>query len=185
MGDVSGHGIPAGLLMSMAKSSLYNQIKISYKVPDVLFAMNNMVNEVLRKRLLMTFCYSILNLDRKKLNFASAGHHFPYFFSSQKLELVSLESIAYPLGVRKDTRYKEKSVNLHKGDMLLFYTDGIIETRNSADEEFGFDRFEDLLRKHWNLPAQDIRDNIIEEIDTFSEGNPQFDDITLIVIKVK
>ncbi len=185
MGDVSGHGVPAGLLMSMAKSALYNQIKTSYKVPDVLYAMNNMVYEVMRKRLLMTFCYSILNLDRKKFNFASAGHHFPYLYSKKKQELISLESIAYPLGVRKDAHYKEKTINLQPGDMLLLYTDGIIETRNSSEEEFGFERFEDLLKKAWHLPAKEIKDTIIQEIDNFTEDNPQFDDITLIVIKVK
>jgi serine phosphatase RsbU (regulator of sigma subunit) len=185
MGDVSGHGVAAGLLMSMAKSSLYNQIKMSYKVPDVLFAMNNMVYEVLRKRLLMTFCYSILNVEKKKLSFASAGHHFPYLYSNKKQELISLESIAYPLGVRKDIHYKEQTVNLQPGDMLILYTDGIIETRNNAEEDFGFDRFEDLLKRTWHLPAKEIKNTIIQEVDNFAEGNPQFDDITLIVIKVK
>lgn len=185
VGDVSGHGVPAGLLMAMTKSSLYSQIKTSYKVPDVLFAMNNMVHEVLGKKLLMTFCYSILNLDKRKLSFSSAGHHFPYLFSSKNQELISLESIAYPLGVRKDVRYKEKSVHLMPGDMLLFYTDGIIESRNQTEEEFGFDRLEDLLRKNWHLPAKDIKENIIETIDNFTGENPQFDDITLIVIKVQ
>ncbi len=66
IGDVSGHGIAAGLLMSMAKSCLYNQVKTSSRVEDVLFAMNNMVHELLQKRLLMSFCYTILDLKKKE-----------------------------------------------------------------------------------------------------------------------
>ena len=185
IGDVSGHGIAAGLLMSMAKSCLYNQIKSSHRVEDVLFAMNNMVHELLHKRLLMSFCYSILDLQRRKLTYSSAGHHFPYHYSASESNLRSLESIAYPLGVRRNTHYKKKTAHLKRGDLLIFYSDGIIETMDAKDDLFGFERFEELIVRNAHLPPNELKESTLRELKAFSKGTPQGDDIAIIIIKVK
>jgi len=185
IGDVSGHGIAAGLLMSMAKSCLYNQVKTSYRVEDVLFAMNNMVHELLHKRLLMSFCYSILDLKRRRLTYSSAGHHFPYHYSASEAALYSLESIAYPLGVRRDTHYKKKSAHFKPGDLLIFYSDGIIETMDGKGELFGFERFEELIVRNAHLAPAELKESILRELKEFARGTPQGDDIAVIIIKVK
>jgi len=185
IGDVSGHGIAAGLVMSMAKSCLYNQIKSSHRVEDVLFAMNNMVHELLHKRLLMSFCYSILDLEKSKIAYSSAGHHFPYHYSASEANIYSLESIAYPLGVRRNIRYKKKTAQLRRGDLLIFYSDGIIETMDDKDELFGFERFEELIARNANLPPTELKQSILGELKEFARGTPQVDDIAIIIIKVK
>ena len=185
IGDVSGEGISAGLLMAMAKSCLLNQIRVSPDVPKVMYAMNNMVYEALRKRLLMTLCYSVLDIPSRTLTFASAGHHFPYLYSKKGGKLSELESIAYPLGVRRDSTYRAKRIELGPGDYLVFYTDGIIEARNQDGEEFGFERFERVILSHTISSAREMRDGILKELHEFSRGEPQFDDITLVIIKVK
>jgi serine phosphatase RsbU (regulator of sigma subunit) len=185
IGDVSGEGISAGLLMAMAKSCLLNQIRVSDKVPDVMFAMNNMVHEALRKRLLMTLCYSVLDISSRVLRFTSAGHHFPYLYSRKTRELSALESVAYPLGVRKNMVYKEKKVKLRRGDRLILYTDGIIEARNPEGEEFGFDRFEEVILSYAEVSAREIREGILNKLTDFTRGEPQLDDITLVVIRIE
>jgi len=185
IGDVSGHGIAAGLLMSMAKSCLYNQVKTSHQVEEVLFAMNNMVNELLHKRLLMSFCYTILDLKKRRLTYSSAGHHFPYHYSASEATLSSLESIAYPLGVRRNSRYDKKTAHLKPGDLLIFYSDGIIETMDNKDELFGFERFEELIVRDAHLPPTELKQSILRELKEFARGTPQGDDIALIIIKVK
>jgi len=93
IGDVSGHGISAGTLVSMSKSCIYNQIRIDYSVGKVMAAMNDMVYGALAERLLMTLCYAIFDLKAHTLTYSIAGHPFPYHYSTQKKTLKELEKL--------------------------------------------------------------------------------------------
>lgn len=183
IGDVSGHGIPAGLLMVMAKSCIHNQVQHSTDVIDVMNAMNKMVFDTVQKRLFMTFLYTIIDKKSKKLTFSNAGHHFPYLLRKNG-ELISLEYPSYPLGVRKNGEYKKQSISLKKGDMIIFYSDGIIEQTNRNMDLFGFTRFEDAIKKQSGLSAKDVLRNILLELDNFAGDMQRVDDVTLIVIKI-
>ena len=185
IGDVSGHGISASTLVSMSKSLIYNQIKVSYEVEQVMAAMNDMVHDALAKRLLMTLCYTIFDLKNQTLRFSIAGHPFPYHYQAGSGELKELELSAYPLGVTAKAKYAVAETEYASGDVLVFYSDGIVEGANPEGEQLGFQRFEEMILKNKHLNAEEISRNIIEEFSQFAQGQPQDDDITLVVIKAK
>lgn len=183
IGDVSGHGIPAGLLMAMAKSCLHNQAQHSADVISIMNAMNKMVFDTVKKRLFMTFLYAVIDLEEKTLIYSNAGHHFPYILRKNgKLE--SLEYPSYPLGVRKDGYYQRRTVPLKKGDTIIFYSDGIIEQTNNHMELFGFTRLEETIKSHKGSSVKELFQNILLTLDEFSKNTPRVDDVTLIVVKI-
>jgi serine phosphatase RsbU (regulator of sigma subunit) len=183
IGDVSGHGIPAGLLMAMAKSCIHNQAQHSTDVIDVMNAMNKMVFDTVQRRMFMTFLYAIIDRSSKKLVYSNAGHHFPYILKKNG-NLISLEYPSYPLGVRKDGNYKKRSVEFKKGDTIIFYSDGIIEQTNKNMDLFGFTGFEDAIKSQAGSSAKEMLRNILSKLDDFAEDTPRVDDVTLIVIKI-
>lgn len=185
IGDVSGHGVAAGILASMAKSCLFTQSNRSATVEEVMFAMNNMVFEVFRKKLLMTFLYSVIDLENFELTLANAGHLSPYHFRTASSELRAIEEPAYPLGVRKNLQYTAQRVSLEADDTLVLYSDGVVEAVNSEAEQFGFERLECLLQRHGTCSTGELKEHILRAVDTFCNGQPRTDDTTLIVIKVR
>ncbi|UCD56461.1 MAG: SpoIIE family protein phosphatase, partial [Candidatus Hydrogenedentota bacterium] len=185
IGDVSGHGVAAGILASMAKSCLFTQLSRSPGVDEVMFAMNTMVFEVFKKKLLMTFLYAVIDCEKSEFAFANAGHLSPYHFRMASKEVSEIENPAYPLGVRKDSEYSAQNIALERGDALLLYSDGVVEAANSDWEQFGFERLESLLQKHGTCSAAELKQHILTALDIFCDGQPRTDDATLIVIKVK
>jgi len=185
IGDVSGHGISAGTLVSMSKSCIYNQIRIDHGVKKVMEAMNDMVCGALNERLLMTLCYAIFDLKARTLFYSIAGHPFPYHYSTKEKTLKELELSAYPLGVTAKASYKVKHVRYAPGDVFAFYSDGIIEAVNPEGEQFGFSRFEQLVKENSSLDAESINFNITMNFRAFQKDVPQDDDVTLVIIKAK
>jgi sigma-B regulation protein RsbU (phosphoserine phosphatase) len=184
IGDVSGHGVSAGMLMAMAKSCFYNQNEHSTDVVKMMESMNNMVSDTVKKRLLMTFMYAIIDTKAKKMYYSNAGHHYPYIFRTSNSALETLEYPSYPLGVRKSTKFKKIKTELKKDDYLIFYSDGIIEQLNDAGELFGFDRMERLITSSNIKNAEELKELILKNFSEFTMDNTQVDDITLIIIKV-
>ena len=185
VGDVSGHGLDAGLMVSMAKSCLYTTTKTVSAVEDIMDMMNDMVCEV-RERLLMTFSFSVINVEQNNLVIANAGHPFPYHLSNG--ELKSIEAGAYPLGVKRDAKYPSQSVDVSPGDILIYYSDGIVEAVNPQNELLGFERFEHILQNlgshaRDNHSAEQIRDLIMDNVHNFCGDVPFEDDVTLIVVR--
>jgi len=185
IGDVSGHGISAGTLVYMAKSCIFNQIRVDYSVEKMMSAMNDMVYGALKQRLLMTICYAVFDLKRHTLSYSIAGHPFPYHYSADSGKLNELDLSAYPLGVTSRARYKTAEISFAAGDIFVFYSDGIIEAMEPGGEQFGFPRFEKLIAANLSFDAETISRNIIKEFHNFIRENPQDDDVTLVVIKVK
>ena len=181
VGDVSGHGLDAGLMVSMAKSCLYTTTKMVKVIEEVMKMMNDMVCDV-RDRLLMTFLFSVIDMEKDTLFIANAGHPFPYQLTAAG-ELRTIEAGAYPLGVRKDIEYPVNSMTLGKGDVLVYYSDGIVETENRNSEQLGFEQFESIIKNSRNDSAQEICGRIMEQVNNFCEGVPFVDDVTLIVVK--
>ncbi|HEY9766239.1 MAG TPA: PP2C family protein-serine/threonine phosphatase, partial [Chroococcales cyanobacterium] len=187
IGDVTGHGVPAALLMAMVKSCLHTQVLSNYRVSDVMEVANNAVFKSTFDRRLMTFFYSILDTKKGILTFANAGHLYPYLFRASTKEVLSLEVSSYPLGVRPNTVYKEESVRVDDGDILVFYSDGIIEAMNALKEEFGFDRLEKIIRESGDRSASEIVKELLLRWRIFvseGEAQPTEDDVTVVVVKM-
>ncbi len=184
VGDVAGHGVSSGLIMSVAKSALAVQVTFDPEVEAVLCTLNRMVYQSARRRLLTTLCYGILDPERRELMFASAGHHFPYRVGNDG-QVESLESIAYPLGVRPQVRPQVRKLSLDAGDNLVLFSDGIVEARaEGSDELFGFERLEGTLAEAAGSGAAAVRDSVLHAVNEFIGYAPQEDDRTVLVLRL-
>lgn len=186
IGDVNGHGVSAGLLMSMAKSCLFVQGKIDPSVLAMMEALNAMIYGGTKERLFMTFIYSIFHLQNQTVTLSSAGHHLPYLYRAANAALEPIQvKPTYPLGVREKVRFNEVTVQLAPHDVLVYYTDGIIEAHNPAGEEFGFERLEQLLIRHHDKGAAEIKSMILQAYHDWVAGQEPEDDMTLVVVKTR
>lgn len=184
VGDVAGHGVSSGLIMSMAKSALAVQVTFDPDVAAVFNTLNRTVFQTARKRLLATLCYALLDPRRLELLFASAGHLFPYRISAGG-RVEALESVAYPLGVRGRLDVVPQTVPLAPGDTLFLFSDGIVEARAEGSEElFGFERLEASLGRHASRDVEGLRDGILADVVRFTGPIPREDDQTILVLRL-
>jgi stage II sporulation SpoE-like protein len=184
VGDVAGHGVSSGLIMSMAKSALAVQVTFNPDVAAVFNTLNRTVYQTARKRLLATLCYALLDPRRMELVYASAGHLFPYRINAAG-RVEALESIAYPLGVRGELNVEARTARLAPGDTLFLFSDGLIEARREGSEElFGFDRLEQSLARHAGGGVESLRDGILADVARFTRDAPREDDQTIVVLRL-
>lgn len=183
IGDVSGHGMSAGLLMVMAKSCLVNQVRTSPGIRDVMAAINNMILDTFKNKRLMTFQYAVFTPDGSRMRFASAGHQFPYVYRSETNTLEEVESISYPLGVRRELALDVREISLNDGDSVILFTDGLVEAVNRENEQLGYQRLREVFAGVDGCSASDSVARIMSDIDQFRGGAGQVDDMTLVVIR--
>jgi Stage II sporulation protein E (SpoIIE) len=184
VGDVAGHGVSSGLVMSMAKSALAVQVAWNPEVEAVFRTLNRMVYQSARQRLLSTLVYALVDPQRRQLVYASAGHVYPYLVSVDG-RVRELASASYPLGVRAISDVKVKSQNFAAGDSLFLFSDGLVEAcREGEDEPFGFDRLEQSLKRHAGKPARKMRDSVLADLRDYTRHSPQADDLTILVLRL-
>lgn len=184
IGDVAGHGVSSGLVMSAAKSALAVQVAFNPDVQAVFNTLNRVVYQSARKRLLATLCYALLDPARRELLYASAGHLYPYLLS-QSLGVHPLEYVSYPLGVRGSLQVDARMTRLEKGDTLFLLSDGLVEARpEGSDDLFGFERLEESLGRHAGLPVAKLRDAVLADVERHTRGAPREDDQTVLVLRV-
>jgi hypothetical protein len=184
VGDVAGHGVSSGLVMSMAKSALTVQVSFNPDVEAVFGTLNRMVYQSARKRLLTTLCYALIDPREREMTFASAGHLFPYRVGASG-GVEALESISYPLGVRDTIEVRERAARLESGDLLFMFSDGVIEARpENSEEEFGFDRLEASLADYAGASVEGMRDGVLADLERFTGGAPREDDLTVLVLEI-
>ena len=184
VGDVAGHGVSSGLVMSMAKSALAVQVTFDPGVAAVFETLNRTVFQTARKRLLATLCYALLDPQKRELVYASAGHLFPYRITVDG-QVEALESIAYPLGVRGRLEVQPRTARLSPGDTLFLFSDGLIEARpEGSDQLYGFDRLEQSLARHARRSVEGLRDGVLEDVERHAGYGLREDDQTILVLRL-
>jgi hypothetical protein len=184
IGDVAGHGVSSGLVMSAAKSALAVQVTFDPEVLPVFATLNRLVYQSARRRLLATLCYALLDPARRELLFASAGHLFPHVIGADG-RVRELASIAYPLGVRPELEIRVSKELLEPGDTLVLLSDGVVEARPEGSPElYGFERLAESLGRHAGKSVDQIRDGILADVARFTGPTPREDDQTLLVLRV-
>jgi len=184
VGDVFGHGVSSGLLAAAVQGCLQNQVNIAPEGGKVLAAVDRVVRS--SGELLMTLCYAVFDPQSGLVTIASAGHWPPYHYVARigSLEDVYLSNaIAPALGTFPTDVYPEYQISLEHGDILAFYSDGVPEAVNPDEEMYGEERFRDALCRHSGGTAQQIRDAILDEVNSFRGDAPQDDDIALVIVK--
>ncbi len=188
IGDVSGKGVSAALLMANLQAFLKSICKQNIQLEDATKLLNELVSENTYDGKFITFFWGIFDNNDRTIEFVNAGHNPPILVNEKSIQYLSTDGML--LGV-EPTIYRKEKLQLQKGDILVFYTDGVTEARNINEEEFSCKRLEELLLEEKNSinnimkTSDEILQSIKNEIEKFTKDQSQSDDITGVVIKVK
>jgi phosphoserine phosphatase RsbU/P len=184
IGDVSGKGIPAALLMATLRAFLRGQV-IDHEtdLSAVIANLNRLVFESSAPNRYATFFLGVFDTASRVLNYVNAGHNAPIVICRGG-EVVRLEAGGSVVGLMRSGSWVQNRVKLETGDLLVAFTDGISEAMNHTDDEWGEERLIETARAMRGSPAKVILENIVQSADRFAAGAPQYDDMTLIVAQV-
>lgn len=187
--DVSGKGVPAGLLMAMCRSALRSVASGCTSPSDALAAVNRQLFPDIREDMFISMAYGILDEITGTLTISRAGHDPALLFRRETGKVELLRSPGLALGVDGGSVFervtKDQEVILLSGDCVLFYTDGVREAVDSEDVEFGMERMSECFRKAAPLGSEAVLNRMQEELRKFTGDGPQMDDITLVAIEKK
>ncbi len=190
IGDVTGHGVPSAMITAAAKAacdvarSVYQD---DVAVTRLLEIMNYAIFESAKRKFVMTCFASIVDTKKRTITYANAGHNFPYLFRAGedgKGEFGSLMIRGNRLGDLRESKYEAKTTDLVSGDILVWYTDGIVECENTAGEEYGEKRFRASVRRAAALDAGEMRDSVVADSQQFFGEMLRKDDITLVIGRI-
>jgi sigma-B regulation protein RsbU (phosphoserine phosphatase) len=183
LGDVSGKGISAALLASMAQGVIHAQLNSGLSLPEVLTSLNRVLFENSHANRFITLFCALIAPDGT-FSFVNAGHNPAILVrANKKTELLSTGSML--LGAFDFAEYHSQETKLEPNDVLVVFSDGVTEAVDTTNQFFGNARLEQLVRESAGLSAKDIKDRIEREVLVFTRGLPQGDDITLIALKMK
>ena len=182
LGDVSGKGMPAALLMSNLQATIHGQAMVNSKPAVCLQRSNTMLFHNTPPEKFATFFYAILNPSTNHLIYANAGHNFPIIIS-QNGKSKQLKKNSIVLGCLESFNFVQEDITLNPGDCLLVYSDGISEAVNPAGEEFGIDRLISVVKKNLGEQSDKLTSLIISAVHDHAGTSLQWDDITLIIVK--
>lgn len=189
--DVSGKGVPGSLVMTMIRTALRTEARGNKNAADVLAKVNDFVINDMKRGMFVTVFYIILDSKRRIINYASAGHNPMILYRGQSEKSYYLNPRGFPIGINLPDRalfrksIESDSLQLRPDDVLIIYTDGITEAMDKYRNRFGDERFLSVIRRIGNLQAKPLVGRIKEEIQRFTGGHPQSDDITLVAIREK
>jgi PAS domain S-box-containing protein len=184
LGDVSGKGLPASLLMANTQATIRGQTLLQTEVGKVLTRSNALLYRSTDAERFVTLFYSILDTQQHLLSFSSAGHP-PALLLTKEGECRQLSVGGIPLAMVEDIAFPEGSVSLAKNDIIVVYSDGVSEQMNPVGEQFGEIRLENVVRDHHDLGARDLIDRILEAARNHAGSTAQLDDMTVLVLKRK
>jgi sigma-B regulation protein RsbU (phosphoserine phosphatase) len=188
IGDVSGKGIAAALMMASLQASLRGQtIKPCATLSEMIQHVNRLVYEASASNRYATFFYAQYDPTQRLLHYVNAGHNPPIVYrkNGRGEEIVRLEAGGTVVGLFADFPYQEAQLELQTGDLFVGFTDGISEAMDSTDAEFGEDRLIEMLRHCQARSAAETISCILDRVDAFTAGAPQHDDMTLVVVRVQ
>ena len=182
LGDISGKGIPAALLMANLQATLRGQTMLGKDSKDCVSFANEILYHNTPANKFATLFYGIIDSSKNELSYCNGGHNNPFFFSHEN-KLTPLEKGGLIVGMIPSVPYEEETIPFNSGDLLVVYSDGITESMNADEEEFGEQRFIDLILQNRDEPPESLIEIIIKKVQEFSGCQTQADDVTLVVIK--
>jgi len=184
LGDVSGKGVPAAILMANAQAVLRSQLFEITEVPlsKLARSLNHLICQFTGPEQFITALFGLYDCSKKTLNYINAGHEPPLIVRSDgRIETESQSDLV--LGVMEDIPFNENSVTLNHGDMFIVFTDGITEAFNENDEQFGIVKLKNILKNLTSESADKVGKAVLEAIQTHRGAGPQTDDITMLILK--
>lgn len=184
--DVSGKGMQAAMSAVFTSGAFASEVKQSSSAAEILTHLNKAVYTHSKRGHFVAFLLGILDVERRELTFANAGQTKPLLKSNGRVEWLNSVGVNFPLGMKEDSAYNERSVQLAAGDVLLFLTDGFTEAMNGSQEQYGMERMQSLLQRMETerLSSVQILERIKSDIQLHVGDVPQHDDMTMVVVKV-
>ena len=189
IGDVSGHGLASGLLLSGVRSCLYLLEKDLAAPVEVLDRLNEMVRKTTDRRTYVTLLCAVLDRSGEgmTLTVASAGHPPVLHYDAKTKAFSEVGEGAPPLGTMLDGSYRQIEHKVRRGDLLVLYTDGLVESRNAFGQDYGYPRLQKTVARAaaGTSSVREIRDSVLGDLSHFKGDSEQADDITVVVARVK
>lgn len=182
--DVSGKGVPAALFMVIAKTLIKNHA-LAKETPEEIFTyVNNQLCENNEENLFVTAWMGILEISTGLFTYVNAGHNPPLLKRGTGDFEYLRSKPGFVLAGMEDMKYKQTQMTLNEGDVLFLYTDGVTEAMDKQHHLYGDDRLKQLMNQKVGWNFGDILTTVKSDIDTFVNGAPQFDDITMLALKM-
>jgi phosphoserine phosphatase RsbU/P len=181
--DVSGKGVPAALLVSTLHASLHAFIGGEENLAELVGRLNALIFENTEAERYITAFLGILDPRGGSVTYVNAGHCFPYVFRSKEGSITPLEATGLPLGMFEGVGFEQVTQKLEPADFLVLYTDGVTEAMNSSFEEYGEKRFRQAMVGQSDQTASKFLGGIVADVEKFVSGEPQSDDLTMMVLK--
>jgi len=183
-GDVAGHGMTAGLIMAMAKSALHTQVRADGRPGQLLPRLGEVLLEMSAPNQYMTMVFAELDLAGRTMKYLNAGHHFPLHYRGNNGAVEFLESTGPPLGLLPTPPGDAQTRELNPGDVLVFYSDGLVEAFNENDQEFGIQRLGDIVVARSDQPAATIVEDVYSAVRRFTGSRAWHDDATIVIVRL-
>jgi sigma-B regulation protein RsbU (phosphoserine phosphatase) len=179
---VAGHGVGAALMMANFRACLRIESRNNFAIRTILAKVNDYLIESDLPGSYVTAFYGVLDRRNHRLTYANAGHNAPFVaHSNGKFEILDTGGLL--LGSFEQATYQETTLDLQKGDILVFYTDGVTESRDGSGKEFGTESLKRLVRKYRDLSASNMVQRICEDVLKYQSSEIGRDDLTLSIVK--
>jgi len=189
IGDVMGKGIPAGLLMTMLRGMLRAEVLTGLPPDRILHDLNQLaINDLDQSHRFVTLFYSDYDPRTRKLRFANAAHNPPLLWKSSEQKIIKLDAEGFVLGLQKEAEYQCGEIKLSENDLVLYYTDGVIDTSNSLGERFDEERLIKIFTRlcKQSFTSQEILNKIFKKLDDFTGQNRHLeDDASMVIFQLK
>ena len=181
--DVSGKGVPAALFMMACKIIIKNLAIAGLSPSETLMKANEQICANNKEGMFVTVWFGILSIKEKKIVASSAGHEYPFIKKGDRFDIFK-DPHGIILGGMEGVKYKDYEIELEKGDTILVYTDGVVEATDKDKKLFGSKRLLESLNKEPNLDSKALIGHVIEDVNAFVGDEKQFDDLTMMCIRI-
>jgi len=182
IGDVSGKGIPASLFMAITSTLIKTHAKI-LSSSEIVSRVNEELSMRNSNQYFVTLFLGILDISTGIMDYCNAAHNFPYILRADGSLQTLSKSHGLPLGIYKNKTYKSSTIDLHFNDMIIMYTDGVINSKDSSNQHYGTDRLENNILNLNDIEAEEAANRLLKSILIYESDENQADDVTLLILR--
>jgi len=183
IGDVSGHGVSAALIMGMAKCAFSTDEHLGRSLIENLASFNRFMLKTIKKKKMMTLFHYCLDTEKNIFYYSNAGHNTPFLWNDRKKESESLQIGGMPLGVRVKTTYEVVEIPLFPGDSIMMYTDGLVEAPDRHGGILGYPTAQQWFDDVSQLDSIEMVDGLFKRFEEYTRGTEPNDDVSIICLK--